>query len=226
MPQHIEETSYILQYHFSNKELLREALTHPSTRKKHGDQSFSYERLEFLGDAVLNCVIAEYLFRQYPHLSEGILSKMQAQLISRKTCAKLGKQIDLGQLLVLSEGEERNNGRQSDTNIANAMEAVIGAIFLDDDMDAARSFILKLWQELCDAVTIDTDYKTILQEWAQSRYRTIPQYTITQTTGPKHNLIFEIQVTLPNLPPCTGCGENKKAAAQVAAFNMLKIIRG
>ncbi len=179
-----------ISYQFQNPSLLDEALTHPSFSKKN--KSTNYQRLEFLGDAVLALVIAETLIKKYPDANEGELSKRQAYLVSGDVLSKVAAQINIGEVMKFSEGEKVIGGKDNKRNLENACEALIGAIYLDSGFKNCEKFILQNWQNIIDEnVETPKDPVSILQEIVQSKSKKLPIYKIEQTGGNSHNPVFE-----------------------------------
>jgi ribonuclease-3 len=205
----------IAGYRFSNPQLLRQALTHRSHSASHS------ERLEFLGDAVLNCVIAAELYRIYPLLPEGDLSRVRASLVNGQSLCALATNLDLGAQLLLGEGEIRSGGAQRPSMLADAVEAVIGAVFLDGGFEAAQIFTLRIFAVLLQNVDpriAGKDAKTLLQELLQARHLPLPQYTVVTTTGEAHEQSFQVECRIPELNISTlGEGSSRRSAEQAAA---------
>lgn len=201
-----------LQHRFEDPELLELALTHRSASKQNN------ERLEFLGDAVLQLVITERLYEDYPDLAEGQMAKIRAALVSRQGLAEVARAIDLGSYLELSPSEERSGGRSKSSILANAMEAVIGAVYLDAGLEVAGRMILDLWGErIAERAKRPglRDYKTRLQE-VLARAGKRPVYEVTGS-GPDHARRFTAEVIIDGAPMGTGEGQSKKEAEQAAA---------
>lgn len=214
---------------FRNADLLDEALTHKSAfnEGKLGPCKDN-ERLEFLGDAVLALAISDYLVAKFPELDEGELSKMKAGLVSRPTLARAAKHMHLGELIRLGRGEEVTAGRTKASILANVLEAVIGAVYVDRGFDRARSFVLRVLHDelsLCEderrAERTD-DYKTRLQELCQSRFGRLPRYQTIRETGPDHDKVFEVEVNIRERWLAHGRGRSKKEAEQEAARQALE----
>jgi ribonuclease-3 len=205
----------IAGYQFSNPQLLRQALTHRSHSAHHN------ERLEFLGDAVLNCVIAAELYRNYPALAEGELSRVRASLVNGQSLSALATELGLGPQLLLGEGELRSGGAQRASTLANAVEALIGAVFLDGGFESARSFTLRIFAALLQEVdprVAGKDAKTLLQELLQARHLPLPQYTVVGTAGEAHEQSFRVECRIPELDIVTlGEGASRRTAEQAAA---------
>jgi ribonuclease-3 len=201
---------------FRDESLLRRALTHRSYAADHN------ERLEFLGDSVLNCVIALELYHRFPQLSEGDLSRLRAGLVSQPALARVAGQIRLGSQLLLGEGELRSGGVRRPSILADALEAVIGATFLDAGFDAAHGVVRTLFATALTQVNPQAakDAKTLLQELVQGRRLPLPQYTIVATHGEAHDQRFEVECYVASLDIRTrGAGTSRRAAEQAAAHD-------
>jgi len=226
-PADLRELEEVLGYRFHAPELLREALTHASLAGGRGRRLRSNERLEFLGDRVLGLVIARLLFAHYPRDPEGALGRRLGHLASRDVLAEVAREIALGRWIRLSRGEEETGGRDHPGILADCLEAVIGAIFLDGGLEAAERFVRRYWEERVRALTWPPrDAKTELQEWAQGRGLPLPEYRLKGMEGPAHAPRFRIEVQLAGLEPAVGEGPNKRAAEQAAARRMLERLRG
>jgi ribonuclease-3 len=195
--------------------LLRQALTHRSHGASHN------ERLEFLGDGVLNCVIAAELFRLFPQLAEGDLSRLRASLVNQQSLFEIAQEIDLGAQLRLGDGELKSGGARRPSMLADALEALIGAVFIDGGFEAARAFVLHLFGQslnATDPLTLGKDAKTLLQEFLQARRIPLPQYSVVSTAGEAHEQIFRVECVVPELKIRTrGEGTSRRGAEQVAA---------
>jgi len=204
-----------LGYDFREPGLLREALTHRSFGVPHN------ERLEFVGDAVLNCAVALALFERFPATQEGDLSRARANLVNRDTLAQLAREMGLGAHIRLGEGEVKSGGADRPSIIADALEAVLGAVFLDGGFPAARAAIDRIYADLlhaADPATLGKDPKTRLQEWLQARRYPVPEYAVVATTGEAHAQQFEVDCRIPALAVITrGSGTSRRAAEQNAA---------
>ena len=204
-----------LGYNFKDKQLIIEALTHKSFKKPYNN-----ERLEFLGDAVLDLIVGEYLFNKFPKKDEGTLSKIRASLVNEGGFAKLAKVLNLGEYLYLSAAEENNKGRTKKSLLSNAFEAVMGAIYLEAGLERAREIAIKLLEENYPKIDLDSlckDYKTSLQELTQAVYGTTPTYTLIGSSGPDHDKVFEVAVMLNDKEISKAKGKSKKEAQQDAA---------
>lgn len=209
----------ILSVKFNNKKLIEQALTHPSFSKTGAD----YERMEFLGDHVLGLVISEILYNKFPNENEGQLTKRLAGLICGETLVKIARKLKLGEHLKMAHAEVQSGGRENKSALENAMEAVIGAIYLDQGLEVAREFITRSWSDIVEEMVLPPkDAKSSLQEWAQGRALPLPEYEVIATTGPSHAPVFEVQVSVLTLPPKTGKGSSKRIAEQEAAKEVLK----
>lgn len=207
-----------LGYRFRQPELLEQALTHRSWAHEREEEVVHYERLEFLGDAVLGLITAEELYRNHPELPEGDLSKRKAFLVSRDVLARRSEELGLGELLRLGVGEERSGGREKASLLADAVEAVLGAVYLDGGLEAARKSLAALFTAgLARPGGGPTDAKTHLQETVQARGWPLPEYRLVDAHGPDHAKRFTIEVLLRGVPAGRGHGRSKKLAEQEAA---------
>ena len=210
-----------LGFAFKDRALIELALTHASARpslKPNEDN----ERLEFLGDRVLGLAIAELLTQTFPESSEGELARRYNQLVRAETCAEIAKEWELGQLILMSGGEAESGGRGKKTILANACEAVLGAIFVEGGYQAARDVVFRFWTtELASLDLALPDAKSILQEWAQGRRLSLPRYVEIAREGPDHKPRFTAEVQIDGVEPERGHGANKRAAEQAAALAML-----
>jgi ribonuclease-3 len=208
-------------YRFKDAALLDRALTHISALKGQG-RAGSYQRLEFLGDHVLGLAISEMLFAAFPKADEGELSRRLADLVRRETCADVARAIDLGTALRLGASEVRAGGRTKAAILADVCESLIGAVFLDGGYQAAKGFVERFWAErMRKPARPLRDPKTVLQEWAQGRGLPTPAYREVERTGPHHDPVFRVAVTLPDRDPAEGKGRSKRAAEQAAAAALL-----
>jgi len=216
----------MIGYEFRNLALLEEALTHPSLAKGKSDKAYNYERMEFLGDRVLGMAIAEILFTKHRGVNEGSLAVIQANLVNGNCVAEVAKTIGLGEMLRMDLGEETIGGRHNPRNLENAMEALIAAIYLDSDYITVAGLIAKWWKpyiDRSDAMDV-RDGKSALQEWAQSRHLPLPCYEVVEQTGPAHQPIFVVSVSLAGIGASQGRGTSKKAAELEAARNLLNMV--
>jgi len=209
-----------LGHAFADPALLEDALTHPSLagfRQRKKNSTAPYERLEFLGDRVLGLAIAEWLYEKYPAASEGDMAKRHAALVNREALRAVALEIGLGDYLHLARGEDAVAARKNLATLSDAMEAVIGALYLDGGMKPARDFIHRFWQKDIGIAEAPADPKTILQEWAQGQHLPLPQYKVIEHAGPAHAPKFTIEVNVRNHPPATAEGNSKRAAEKAAA---------
>ena len=204
-----------LGYVFKQPELLQRALTHRSYSAEHN------ERLEFLGDSILGCVIAKHLYSNYPQLSEGELSRLRSSLVREETLATLARQIGLGSHLKLGEGELKSGGFRRPSILADALEALFGAILLDSDFSASEQAVLNLYVphlETMDANKLGKDAKTLLQEYLQGKHMPLPNYNVLAVQGEAHAQLFEVECVIPasNIS-ARGSGSTRRNAEQQAA---------
>ncbi|KAA1003961.1 ribonuclease III [Paraburkholderia panacisoli] len=208
-----------LRYEFRNAELLRQALTHRSHSATHN------ERLEFLGDSVLNCAVAALLFQRFGKLDEGDLSRVRANLVKQQSLYEIAQALNISEGLRLGEGELRSGGFRRPSILADTLEAVLGAVFLDGGFDAAQTVIKRLYVPILDHIdprTLGKDAKTLLQEYLQGHKIALPTYTVVATHGAAHNQQFEVECTVPKLDvKVSGSGASRRAAEQAAAKKAL-----
>jgi ribonuclease-3 len=216
-----DELEERIGYAFADKAILDRALTHVSASHRQG-RGGSYQRLEFLGDHVLGLVVSDMLFRAFPKGDEGDLSRRLADLVRRDTCADIARAIDLGAALNLGSSESNAGGRRRTATLADACEALIGAVFVDGGYPAAAELVERLWRErMLKPSRPLRDPKTMLQEWAQGRGLPTPSYREIERTGPDHKPKFRVSVEIADRPPAEGIGASKRAAEQAAAAAML-----
>jgi ribonuclease III len=212
-----------LNYKFKDQKLLIEALTHKSYK-----QPYNNERLEFLGDAVLDLVVGEYLFTKFPKHDEGKLSKMRASLVNEEAFTRLANALGLGNFIYLSNAEENNRGRSKPSLLSNAFEAIMGAIYLEVGLKTVSTIMVKLLDENYEELTLDSlfkDYKTSLQELTQAHFGMTPEYTLVHSRGPDHLKEFEIAVKIDGKVYATAIGKSKKIAQQEAAQIALALLK-
>lgn len=213
----------------SDRMILRETFTHRSWLNEHpDDKSASNERLEFLGDAVLELVVTRFLFDNFPDKPEGTLTSLRSSLVRTETLAKISRKIKIGSLLRLSHGEEVSGGRENESLLANSFEAVVGGIFLSEGMRKASSFIRRhLIPELDEIVRnrLDRDAKSLLQEIVQSKGAAAPTYRVEKELGPDHDKTFTVAVFIDGEKAALGSGKNKQLAQQEAARGALEKLR-
>lgn len=219
-----------LGYSFNNKELLKNSLLHRSFGNEHRKyKKISNERLELLGDAVLDLVVTEYLYKNYAQSTEGDLAKIKSMVVSEPVLASISRKLEVGKYLLLSRGEELTGGRERSSILGDAFEAILGAIYIDSDFETAKKFALSHIKDSIDNVDTNEeilDFKTILQEYSQKEYKIIPEYLVVNEIGPDHQKIFEIEVKINNGINedlvAIGSGKNKKSAEQAAAKVLCK----
>ena len=230
MRENYAEFEKNLGYKFNDKKLLKNSLLHRSFGNEHRRyKKISNERLELLGDAVLDLVVTEYLYKSYMDSTEGDLAKVKSMVVSEPVLASISKRLEVGKYLLLSRGEELTGGRERSSILGDAFEAILGAIYLDSDFETAKKFALSHIKSSIDNVDRNEDildYKTILQEYSQKEYRVIPEYTVVKEMGPDHQKTFEIEVKINNdihtNLEANGQGRNKKSAEQAAAKVLCK----
>ena len=209
-----------LNYYFNDRNLLKNALLHKSLsneRKEYKNQN--NERLELLGDAVLDLIVAEYLYKNYKSASEGTIAKLKAMIVSEPILAKISRQIGVGKFLMLSRGEVMSGGRNRESILADSFEAILGAVYIDSNLDEARVFVLSHIKQYIDHIEENEDildFKSILQEYVQKEFRTVPTYELVAERGPDHMKEFEIQVIVGNYKE-KAVARNKKKAEQLSA---------
>lgn len=217
----------MLDYEFKKPELLQKALTHRSWAHEQPEMDLHNERLEFLGDAVLDLILGEYLMSAFPEKHEGSLSKMRAHLVNEASLAAQAEKIGIAESLRLGKGEVVSGGAQKPRLLASGFEAVIGALYLDAPFEKTREIVCSLFSEMVTALQngpeLDSDFKSRLQEVVQSTSRKTPTYELKSTLGPSHERTFEVQVMVGDEVLATGTGKSKKAAEQIAAEQALKI---
>lgn len=209
-------------HRFNDPGLLKEALTHPSATRRGKHAPRNNQRLEFLGDRVLGLVVAHLLIARFPHEDEGPLSRRHAALVRREALAEIAAEFGLGEALTFARSEEGGRGRTNPSILADALEALIGALYLDGGLLVAERFIRTRWESRVRGMgQPPRDAKTALQEWAQARGHKLPAYRLTGTEGPAHAPWFEVEVTLADYPPVTASASSKRQAEQAAAEVLL-----
>ncbi|MEZ8035727.1 MULTISPECIES: ribonuclease III [Vibrio] len=216
----IDKLERKIGYQFNDADLIHLALTHRSAAGKHN------ERLEFLGDSILSFVIADDLYHRFPKVNEGDMSRMRATLVRGHTLAELGREFELGDYLKLGPGELKSGGFRRDSILADAVEAVIGAVYLDSDTETVRGIILSWYQSRLDAIqpgVSQKDPKTRLQEFLQGRRNPLPVYTVTNIKGEAHNQEFTVECEVAGVDkPVIGKGTSRRKAEQAAAETALE----
>jgi len=212
-----------LGYQFKNENLIIKALTHKSYK-----QSYNNERLEFLGDAVLDLIVGEFLFHKFPKVAEGELSKLRASLVNEKSFQKLAEILNLGEHIYISLAEENNKGREKSSLLSNAFEALMGALYLEAGLERAKEISIGLLTEAYPKINMETvfrDYKTTLQEFTQAKYGETPEYRLIHSYGPDHKKEFEMAVVVQGKEISRAKGKSKKWAQQASAEIALGILR-
>ncbi len=214
-----------IHYEFDDKALLLEALSHKSFSNEQNDRSApDNERLEFLGDAVLGLVVSHYVFRFFPQLPEGELTRIRSEVVSEKGLAVIGKAVGLGDYMHLGKGEERSGGRRKSSLLANTLEALLGAVFCDGGFECARQVIEFLFSESIQRAArrkAGVDYKTRLQERMQAQFGEVPQYVLVGSEGPPHQRSYTVEAHFREASIGQGQGHSKKSAEQAAAKQAL-----
>lgn len=218
----LDEFQQKIAYTFKNKNLLRQALTHSSYANEHRmNKHYNNERLEFLGDAVLEIISSDYLFKNYPKLQEGELSKKRASMVCEPTLAKCAQAIPLGKYLFLGKGEDLTGGRERDSIVSDALEAVIGAIYLDSDLEHAKTFIDTYILNDIENKILFHDSKTKLQELVQAKFKKAVVFETVDAKGPEHSRIFVVQAKMEDIVLGEGEGRTKQSAGQDAAYKAI-----
>jgi len=223
MKKSIELLEKTLDYKFKTDKLIIEALTHKSHK-----QPYDNERLEFLGDAVLDLVVGEYLFNKFPKSDEGMLSKIRASLVNESGFDKLARSINLGDFIHLSNAEENNGGREKSSLLSNAFEAIMGAIYLESGLVQVQKIAIELIEKNHEEISLDSlfkDYKTTLQELTQARFGLTPEYKVVASRGPDHKKEFEIAVFIEDKEYARAIGKSKKIAQQDAAEKSIEMLK-
>lgn len=213
-------------YRFQNIALLKQAITHSSFTNEQRINKFKhYERLEFLGDAVLELVSSEFLFKEHPNMPEGELTKLRASMVCEPSLAFCARDLELGQFMYLGKGEENTGGRHRDSIVSDAMEAVIGAIYLDGGMEYAKTFIYRFILSDLEDKRLFYDSKSNLQELIQGKLKKDFRYVLLEESGPEHDKVFVVEVLMEEECLGKGSGRTKKAAEQQAAYEALLLLR-
>ncbi len=221
--EHLKPLEKNLGYTFKDTTLLIEALTHKSYKHPYNN-----ERLEYLGDAVLDLVVGEYLYQRFPQHDEGKLSKMRASLVNESSFTQLANALQLGRFIFLSNAEENNDGRSKSSLLSNAFEAVMGAIYLEAGLQTVADIAIRLLEYNYQEISLESlfkDYKTSLQELTQAHFGVTPEYRLVSSKGPDHQKEFEIALYIDNKCYATASGKSKKIAQQEAAEIALKKLK-
>ena len=222
----ISELEKKIGYHFNDKSLIKQSLTHSSyTNEQRIRRNGDYERLEFLGDAVLELISSEFLFKEHPDMPEGKLTKLRSSLVCEPALAQCAKEIDLGSFMLLGKGEEATGGRFRESITSDVMEALIGALYLDGGFEVAKSFILKFILSDIENRILFYDSKTVLQEIIQTKPNQKLEYVLVDEIGPDHNKEFVVEALLNDVKIGFGQGKTKKAAEQKAAYEAILYLR-
>jgi ribonuclease-3 len=218
----IDKLQKSLSYNFKSMDLLLMSLTHKSSKNKPHN-----ERLEFLGDSVVNLIIGEYIYHKFNSYPEGKLSKLRASLVNEDSLMLMAQHINLGDYIFLSKGEQKNNGKEKPSILSDALEAVIGAIFLETNLETTKKIVLDIVKEVYEDINLEDlyeDYKTLLQEYTQDKGGVVPHYETIQEDGPEHDKIFTVSVSIENNQISIGIGKSKKDAQQNGAQKALKVL--
>lgn len=216
-----EKLEQALNYKFSDQQLLVQALTHKSIKTKPNN-----ERLEFLGDSIVNLIVSQYLYHHLEQASEGDMSKIRSSIINEPSLTKMADQIHIRSFIKLSLGEENNQGRNKPSLISDAFEAVIAAIYLDSDLETVIKVLSQLIEKTFKTIDLSLfrDYKTQLQEMVQAKYKLVPEYILLEEVGPDHDKQFKIEVRIDDKAYAIGLDRNKKGAQQIAASKALAMM--
>lgn len=218
-----------LHYQFNDQDLLQQAITHRSYLNEHADYKLGHnERLEFLGDAVLQLIASDFLYDRFPSVPEGRMTRLRAWLVRTETLAQFARQLQLGGVILMARGEEIDGGRERDSLLCDAFEAIIGAMYLDGGMQIATTFVMPFLEPmLVDILTRqqDKDAKSLFQEWAQAIFRITPTYQVLEELGEEHNRVFRTGVMIEQTVVGIGEGRNKQIAEQAAAGHALSLAR-
>lgn len=220
--ERLRELESKLEVRFRDLSLLNLALTHGSYTHEEGGGGSTYERLEFLGDAVLNLVVSDHLYRRFPERSEGDLARLRARLVNEPTLASIARGLNLGSYILLGRGEERGGGRERSSMLADVLEAVVGAVYLDSGYGVAHAVVSRWYGEKLEGMDeLAADFKSQLQEYVQQHERKLPRYRITAAEGPDHAKAFVAVVEVGGRVLGEGRGRTKKEAEQAAAAEAL-----
>lgn len=219
----LEKLEEALGYKFADKQLLTQALTHKSCKKPYNN-----ERLEYLGDAVLDLVVGEYLYMKFPSANEGNLSKIRASLVNEKGFMRLAEELRLGEHIMISSAEENNDGRKKPSILSNAFEALMGAVYLECGLAKVKDISIALIERSypkIDLITLFSDFKTSLQEFTQAKFAVTPEYVLVDATGPDHKKEFTVEVQINKKAYARAVGGSKKEAEQEAAKKTLDALK-
>jgi ribonuclease-3 len=220
-----KQLEQLLEYSFSNQSLLVQALTHPSyLHEVSGGDGGDYQRLEFLGDAVLGLLLAEMLYIRYPDWDEGALSQLRSRLAGQDVLADRARTLGIGDFAILGRGEEQTGGREKDSILADILEALIAALYRDGGLQAARTLIVRLFEKMAaapESLALGRDSKSELQEYLSSKGYSPPEYRLMEESGPPHDRLFRFQILVDDQIVGVGQGKSKKIAQQAAASEAL-----
>jgi ribonuclease-3 len=223
--QALERFQNILGYHFKDLALLNNALTHRSFANEQGGEGRDNERLEFLGDAVLNLITSHYLIDRFPHYAEGDLTKQRAAIVNNIDLARMAHQIQLGEFILLGKGEDRSGGQNKPSILAGCFEALIASLYLEAGLEKASSIFFGRWENSIEEIITNNgseDYKSILQEFVQRELACMPVYEVVKDSGPEHRKTFEVVMIIKGQICSYGAGRSKKEAEQEAAMLALE----
>ncbi|HEX2910760.1 MAG TPA: ribonuclease III [Chloroflexia bacterium] len=228
MANRLQELEKNLGLVFKNHDLLKLTMIHRSYINERSSAHESNERLEFLGDAVLSLIVADYLFKTQPERPEGELTDLRSALVRRETLAKFARNFNLGHFLYLGKGEAQTGGRTRSLTLASAFEAVLGAIYLEHGFEGAQKWLIPIIEPELQEILAEgrhLDFKGLLQKTTQQRYQQTPHYEVVATSGPEHEPVFEIEVLLGDRPLARGSGSTKLIAQQAAAREALQVLQ-
>lgn len=219
----LADLEHALEYRFTHLELLNQALTHKSYVHEQREPVQHNERLEFLGDAVLELVISDYCYGRFVQLAEGELSKIRASLVNEGNLARLARRLNLGTYLLVGRGEELTGGRAKTSLLADTFEALLAAVYLDGSLNAVYRVVMRCFQEDLNNIFDEghKDYKSELQEYTQEKFGCVPTYIVVRERGPDHDKVFEVELTIRGQLQGLGTGKSKKEAEQAAARKVL-----
>lgn len=226
---HLEELESKLGYKFKDQVLLLRAITHSSYANENKDMEGDNEKLEFLGDSVLGLIITHLLMDEFPHSSEGKLSQLKASIINEEDLAKVSKEMDFGQYILLGKGEEASQGREKKSILSDCLEAVVGAIYLDGGFEEVFTLVKRHFFPLIQEIKMNglkKDYKSEFQAYMQNMFKEAPKYVLSKELGPEHDKSFEVEVFFRERVIARGVGKSKKEAEQRAAEEALKLVDG
>lgn len=229
MTANLQQLELLLEYRFRDLTLLARAVTHPSYLNETGGETGDYQRLEFLGDAVLGMLLAEMLYDRYPDWAEGALSQLRARLAGQDVLADRARLLGLGPFIQLGRGEEQTSGRQKDSILADILEAIIAALYRDGGLQASRIFVTRLFELVIaapESLVLGRDSKSELQEYLSSNGYSPPDYQLIEESGPPHDRLFRFQIVSNATVIGDGQGKSKKIAQQVAAAAALDALQG